>query len=316
MRNLKVASMFAGIGGICLGFRQAGYEIVWANENNHSSCKTYAHNFGNSFLINCDIQDINAIDLPEFDILTAGFPCQSFSIGGMQKGFNDNRGNMFFEVIRVATAKSPKVIFMENVENLICHDNGNTFFVIYNALAALGYAVKYMVMSTFEYGDLPQARKRIYLLAFLDYRLCDRFIFPEKIPLNMRIEDIVNQEEDKNAIYYYKKNTQIWQKLYNYIGNSRRLFRIYKGQVRNTRHPHLCPTLTASMCNEYNAVVLKDAKGIRRLTLRESLDLQGFPEDFYFPNTISLADAYKQIGNSVSVPVVKRIAQKLMEAFN
>ena len=315
MINRKVASLFAGIGGICLGFKQAGYEIIWANEINLASCKTYAHNFGSEYLAVGDIKNYNAIDLPDFDILTAGFPCQSFSIGGHQKGFEDNRGVMFFEVTRIVKAKNPNIVFLENVENLLNHDNGKTFFVIYNSLASLGYAVKYLVMPTNEYGNLPQARRRIYLLAFLDYGLCDRFCFPSKLPLATQIENIVIRSEEKNSVYYYKRDSQLWFKLNSYIGKSNNLFRMYKGQIRCTRYSHLCPTLTASMCNEHNAVVFRDNKGIRRLTLRECLDMQGFPNDFYFPNTISLENAYRQIGNSVSVPVVKRIAQKLSEAI-
>ena len=167
-------------------------------------------------------------------------------------------------------------------------------------------------MPTYEYGNLPQARKRIYLIAFADYELCDKFQFPEPIPLETCVDDIVNCSEEKNDIYYYKPDTDLWRKINAFIGNSKRLFRLYKGQIRNLRNPNLCPTLTASMNDEYNAVVLRDIKGIRRLTLRESLDMQGFPQDYYFPKTVTLVEAYRQIGNSVSVTVVRRVAKRLI----
>ena len=311
MHKCRVASMFAGIGGICLGFRLAGCDIVWANELNPAACRTYRHYFGDSHLIEGDVRNIEPKCLPDFDVLTAGFPCQSFSIGGQQKGFDDNRGTLFFEVARFICAKKPQVVFLENVENLVAHDGGKTFLVIYNSLAAFGYAVRYQVMPTHEYSNLPQARKRIYIVAFYDYKHCDSFKFPEPVPLRANAMDFVKCNKAKNDVYYYGEDSPMWQKLVAHIGYSQKLHRVYKGQVRNVRNPHLCPTLTASMCDEQNAVVLQDSKGIRRLTLREALDLQGFPQDFYFPSSISISDAYRQIGNSVSVPVVRRIAEAI-----
>ena len=315
MKKLRVASMFAGIGGICSGFKQANFEIIWANEINISSCQTYRHNFGNKYLIEKDIRIIDTKKIPEFDVLTAGFPCQSFSIGGTQKGFNDNRGILFFEVARVMEAKKPKVVFLENVENLIEHDNGKTFLVIYNVLAAYGYSVCYKIMPTYEYGNIPQARKRIYILAFHNKEQHESFEFPEPVPLEKKINDIVNFSEKADNIFYFDTNSNIYDRINKFIDKDQQLFRIFNGQIRNIRNPNICPTLTASMNNIYNAAVLRDKKGIRRLTLRECLDFQGFPKDYTFPDTIKLPDAYKQIGNSVSVPVVKRIADQVMLSF-
>ncbi|MCL2842904.1 MAG: DNA (cytosine-5-)-methyltransferase [Oscillospiraceae bacterium] len=303
--------MFAGIGGICSGFLQAGFEIVWANELDKAACRTYRHNFGDGYLVEGDIETIDAKSIPNFDVLTAGFPCQSFSIGGTQKGFKDTRGILFFEIARIIDAKRPKVIFLENVENLVEHDEGRTFLVIYNVLVQCGYSVRYKVIPTNEYGGVPQARKRIYIVAFLDLEKCDSFAFPKTIQLDRKIADIVNQAIKKNDIYYYNPDTPLYNKIDAFIGKSRRLFRIYNGTIRNLRNPDLCSTLTASMNTIYNAIVLRDDHGIRRLTLQESLDFQGFPNDFYFPNTIRVEAAYKQIGNSVSVPVVKRIADRI-----
>jgi len=315
MQKPRVASMFAGIGGICHGFKQANFEIVWANELDPSSCKTYRYNFGNNYLSEGDIKEIDINIIPEFDILTAGFPCQSFSIGGTQKGFNDNRGILFFEVSRIIKLRQPNIIFLENVENLIKHDNGKTFLVIYNVLKTLGYYVCYKIMPSYEYGNVPQARKRIYILAFLNKEQYEYFDFPEPIPLNKKINNIVSLSKKMDNIYYYDTGIKIYNRINTFIGKSQRLFRVFNGQIRNIRNPELCPTLTASMNNIYNAIVIRDMYGIRRLTLRESLDFQGFPVDYSFPDTIKLSEAYKQIGNSVSVPVIKRIADKIMVLF-
>ena len=165
MSNLKVGSMFAGIGGICIGFRQAGFDIVWANEIDSAACKTYRYNLGDSWLRFGDIRKIVPQDIPDMDVLTAGFPCQSFSIAGAQRGFDDPRGNLFFGIAKVIDIKRPKAIFLENVSNLLEHDNGRTFLVIYNSLVQFGYVVHYRVMEANLYGNLPQTRSRIFIIA-------------------------------------------------------------------------------------------------------------------------------------------------------
>ena len=143
----KVCSLFSGIGGIDLGFKQGGFDIVWANEFDSAACRTYRHNFGDVYLVEADVRNVSATDIPDFDVLTAGFPCQPFSIAGRQKGFEDKRGNLFFEITRIVDAKRPKIIFLENVPNLMEHDEGRTFLVIFNSLAQFGYSVYYKVMA-------------------------------------------------------------------------------------------------------------------------------------------------------------------------
>lgn len=310
-RKFTVASMFAGIGGICLGFKQAGFDVIWANEADSAACKTYRHNFGDEYLLENDIRKINAQNLPEFDVLTAGFPCQPFSIAGRQKGFNDNRGNLFFEISRVVCEKRPKVIFLENVPNLVEHDNGKTFLVIYNSLVQFGYSIYYKIMSATEYGNLPQTRKRIYIVAIRDDLAECMYRHPKPIDLKLNAFDIINQASKKNDIYYYFEDTDMYQYLKKHMGDSKSVYRIIDTGVRRTKDK-MCPTLTANMGTFPNRVpVVLDNYGIRKLTLRECLDFQGFPNDFYFPNTITINDAYKQIGNSVCVPVIKRIAEQI-----
>ena len=171
------ASMFAGIGGIDRAFEQAGFSVVWANEMDKYACRTYRLNFGDEYLVEGDIQEVDTADIPDFDVLIAGFPCQAFSSVGLQKGFEDPRGNLFFETARVIAAKQPKAVFFENVSNLVKHDNGNTFATILSTMDELEYHVTYKIMNASDYG-IPQQRNRIYMVAFKDKELCDKFQFP------------------------------------------------------------------------------------------------------------------------------------------
>ncbi len=306
----SICSLFSGIGGIDLGFRQAGFDIIWANELDSAACKTYKHNFKDDHLVEGDIRKISAEQIPDFDVLTAGFPCQPFSIAGLQKGFKDRDGNMFFEITRIVDAKRPKVIFLENVPNLIEHDNGKTFLVIYNSLAQFGYAVYYRVLASNEYGNLPQIRKRIYIVAVRDDIAHKPYVYPAPIPLTVQSSDIIHRSEKQHDIYYYT-DSEMFQHLSSYMNDRKAIYRLTDTEVRWTKNM-MCPTLTANMGTHKDRVhVVWDNYGIRKMTLRECLDFQGFPKDFYFPKTITINDAYKQIGNTVSVPVVKRLAESI-----
>ena len=199
---MKVCSLFSGIGGIDLGFKQAGFEIVWANEFDKDAAKTYRKNFGDKHLVEGDIKGISASDIPDFDVLVAGFPCQSFSVMGKQKGFNDPRGNLFFEIVRVVEEKKPSVIFIENVSNLLEHDDGKTFLAVYNALVPYGYTLKYRVIDAIDYGNIPQHRTRIFIVAFLDNDRCERFAFPDEIRRTVKLNDVLYKSQKHDDSYY------------------------------------------------------------------------------------------------------------------
>ena len=190
------------------------------------------------------------------------------------------------------------------------HDEGHTFQVIYSSLVELGYIVRYCPMATHEYAGIPQTRRRIYIVAFLEYNQNIAFHFPERIPLKTSVMQWINPHEQCPDIYYYNDDTEFDQYIRSNVTDTRYLYRVFNGTVRKLTNSK-CPTLTASMCSPRNAAVLRDDYGVRRLTLRECLRFQGFPEEYYFPNSITLADAYRQIGNSVSVPVVRRIAEEI-----
>ena len=212
MDKSKVGSLFSGIGGIDLGFEQAGFEIAWANDMDASACKTYRHNFPNTHLIESDVRDIDPRTLPDIDVIVAGFPCQPFSIMGYRRGFKDPRGNLFFEISRFIDIKRPRVVFLENVRNLMEHDNGKTFLVIYNTLAQFGYSVKYNVINATDV-NIPQNRARIFVVAFLNIEDCDRFAFPEAMSLDATIEDIIDRSIKHDDIYYYGSSSRYFKEL-------------------------------------------------------------------------------------------------------
>lgn len=308
---MKVCSLFSGIGGIDLGFQQAGFDIVWANEVDHDAATTYRVNFGDKHLVEKDIRQVNPHDIPEFDVLVAGFPCQPFSIVGRQKGFEDPRGNLFFEISRIVDIKRPRVIFLENVANLIHHDNGKTFLVIYNTLAQFGYAVKYKVLDSQDYGNIPQRRKRIYIVAFLDYNQCDEFSFPEPIKRTMQLNDILDRSLKHDAIYYYNERSFYYNEMLKKVTDKQSIHIITDRGV--SKKYNICQTLIANMGTFPDRVpIIKDDFGIRKITPLECLALQGFPKDFVFKG-IPLNSAYKQCGNSVVVPLIRRIAEKIKE---
>ena len=311
---LKVASLFSGIGGIDLAFQQAGFDIVWSNEKDVAACRKYRYNFPSTNLVEGDIRNIDANTIPSFDVLVAGFPCQSFSTAGFQKGFKDPRGNLFFEIIRVVKSHQPKIIFLENVENIIEHDGQRTFLRIFNELAECGYDVKYKTLQPYEYAGVPQRRKRIFIVAFKSLDLCDKFSFPQECADKKSIYDIIDFTERQHHIYYYDNTYNNYANLASVVKRGR----IYS--IRNDGSVYcsgeICPTLIAGMgkFSERIPVVLDDY-GIRKLTVRECLRFQGFPETYNISRDVSIEDAYKQIGNAVCVPVVQMIATEIMKTL-
>lgn len=309
--ELSVGSLFAGIGGIDIAFQQSGFNVKWAIEKDSACCRTYRHNFSDINLIENDICLVNPSELEYVDILVAGFPCQAFSIGGLQRGFEDKRGNLFFEIQKFIEYNEPRFVFLENVPNLIEHDNGNTFNRIHNALSELNYTIRYKVMRASEYGGVPQIRDRIYIVAFRDDEECEKFSFPEKIELTTSIEEVLQRNVKKHVVYYYDKRHPFYSKANNIVNRKDSIYRVYHESIKCTQN-QMCPTLTATMGTRANQVhLVRDNYGIRKLTINECLRFQGFPANFRFPNTITLTGAYKQIGNSVCVPVIQRIAQHI-----
>lgn len=315
---LTTASLFAGVGGIDLGFEQAGFKTVYANEFDDYAAETYEKNFD----IKVDRRDIctvEASELPDFDVLLAGFPCQAFSIAGYRQGFDDEqgRGNLFFEITRIMKEKRPRIAFFENVKNLVSHDNGNTFRVICEELDKLGYKYLFQVMNGSEYGDVPQNRERIYIVAFRDKEDYANFKLPSSIPLTRTIKDVIDFDSKQDAKYYYTANKcKFYDMLEENMQTSDTVYQWRRKYVRANKS-NVVPTLTANMgTGGHNVPLIRMHNGeFRKLTPRECFNVQGFPSNFKLAEQ-SNGRLYKQAGNSVVVPVIHRIATEIAKAVS
>lgn len=310
---ITAVSLFSGIGGIDLAFNRAGFDVIWANEIDKYACVTYRNNFLNP-IAERDIKSVNADEIPKADVLLAGFPCQSFSVMGYQRGFNDSRGNLFFEIAHVVEHMRPSIVFLENVKNLIYHDNGRTFMTIHDTFAELGYFVKYCVLNASTHGNIPQERSRTFIAAFSDYDMMSGFEFPDEIPLTVGVNDILDRSFKQNDAFYYLPGNKYYDTLNRKIPDKMGIYRIDDSGVAMKKY-EISPTLKANMGTYPDRVpIIRDDFGIRKLTPYECLALQGFPMDFKFKD-IPLEAAYKQCGNTVCVPVVRRIAEQLLNVF-
>lgn len=306
---MKFIDLFAGIGGVKLGFENAGFQCVFSNDFDKNAKITFDTNSSKPMFFG-DIQEISVNDIPKHDILCGGFPCQPFSVAGYRQGFEDDRGrgNLFFDIIRILKEKKPKAFLLENVKNLKTHDKGNTIKVIYQELEKLGYKVTDMVLNSMDHGNLPQNRERIYLVGFLHKKHFDKFEFPKKIPLKKTIHDCLEKKEVNDKYYYNDK--PLYEKLKNDITKRDTVYQWRRKYVRENKN-RVCPTLTANMgMGGHNVPLVLNGKGIRKLTPRECANFQGFPKSYKLPD-IADSHLYKQFGNSVSVPVIKRIAKNM-----
>lgn len=311
--GFKTIDLFAGVGGIRIGFENAGFKTVFANDFEAQCRDTYDLNFKDSKLVVEDIRKIEIDDLPKFDFLLGGFPCQAFSIAGYRQGFNDEkgRGNLFFDIARILEARKPEGFLLENVKNLKSHDGGKTFKIIEEALKDLGYHVKIKVLNTMEYGNIPQNRERIYIVGFRNKLYSDRFEFPSPIKLTTKIADLLENNVPEK---YYYNGKPLFEKLKNAVREEGKVYQWRRQYVRENKSG-VCPTLTANMgMGGHNVPIIKDKKGIRKLTPLECFRIQGFPKDYILPK-ISDSSLYKQAGNSVSVPVVEAVAKQMMKAM-
>lgn len=321
MGKYKVASLFAGIGGIDYGFEFAGIQPVWANEIDKYCAVTFTANHKNIKLIVDDICNIKGKDIPKVDILAGGFPCQPFSIAGYRKGFEDDRGNMFFQIMRLVdemtdNKNKPRIIFLENVKNLKTHDKGHTFDVIKEKLEEHGYYVTEKVLNTCEYGNLPQNRERIFIVGFINKKDYDSFKWPNKIALIKTIDKVVDWDAEVNKKYLYGSEKKCYELLKENITEKNTIYQYRRVYVRANKGG-VCPTLTANMgMGGHNVpLIINNQDKIRKLLPIECLKLQGFPDDFIIPSELCDSRVYKQAGNAVSVNVVKRVVSNIKQAM-
>lgn len=308
-----VASFFAGVGGVDTGFELAGFKTVYANEFDPYAAETFELNFDLQ-VDRRDIREVQPEDFPDVDVFLAGFPCQAFSISGLRQGFDDEkgRGNLFFEVVRLMKAKQPRIAFFENVKGLVSHDQGNTFKVIREELEALGYTIACKVLNSAQYGNVPQGRERIYIVAFRDVQDAKTFQFPDEAPLTKMVKDLLEDRVDEK--YFYTAEKSVFYPLLKEGMKSPNTGYQWRRKYLRENKNNLMPTLTANMgTGGHNVPLVLDKAGqIRKLTPRECFSFQGFPLDYKLPQQ-SDSRLYKQAGNSVTVPVVQRIAESIMK---
>jgi DNA (cytosine-5)-methyltransferase 1 len=304
MDEIKFIDLFAGIGGIRMGFERTGAKCVFTSEWDKFAQLTYEENFHEK--PHGDITKINERDIPHFDILLAGFPCQPFSNAGLKKGFEDTRGTLFFEIARILKHHKPRVVFLENVKGFRSHDNGNTFNVVKNILEEMGYKVYVQVLNARDFG-VPQNRERIYIIGFLN-NLSFEFPVPPKLPV--KLGHILDKEVDLK----YTISDKLWS------GHKRRKEEHKsKGNgfgysIFNTESPYTS-TISARYYKDGSEILIEQkGKNPRKLTPKEASRLQGFPENFKIP--VSDNQAYKQFGNSVAVPVIKALAGEIYKVLN
>ena len=324
---LTVGGLFSGIGGIELGFEQAGFKINWSNEIDENCAKTFRFNHKHQ-LITEDIRKIDFKKLKSVDVLTGGFPCQAFSVAGYRKGFNDPRGNIFFEICRAIEElpKKPKVLLLENVKNLKSHNLGHTAKVITNCLRDLNYSVLWNIFNTSIHTDIPQNRERTFIVCFLgesDWELdfkskSSTRNFSQQLPLKRsktkrNFRELLEENVDEK--FYYKQNFYEYKTLKKFIKSKDTVYQWRRIYVRENKSGE-CPTLTANMgTGGHNVPLILDDFGIRKLTPRECLNFQGFPKSFKFPDDVATSQKYKQAGNSVTVSLIKRIAEMLKKVI-
>lgn len=302
---IKYIDLFAGIGGIRIPFDELGYKCVFSSEWDNAAAATYFANFGE--IPAGDITKISSTEIPSHDLLLAGFPCQAFSICGKMQGFKDIRGTMFFEVARILEFHKPNAILLENVKQLVSHDKGKTFITILQVLEQLGYNIKWTILNALDFG-LPQKRERVIIVGFRSKKNADAFNFNFKRK-NYNLADILEKDEDVDKSLFASEKIQksriektkdkhiffpsIWHE--NKSGNISIL-------------DHSCALRTGA---SYNYLLVN---GKRRLSSRELLRLQGFPE--YYKIVVPYGEIRKQTGNSVAVPMIREIAKKIDSIIN
>jgi DNA (cytosine-5)-methyltransferase 1 len=305
---IKVIDLFAGIGGIRLAFEQAfnNIQCVFTSEIDKHAITTYKTNFGDKNIYG-DITKINEYQIPDHDILLAGFPCQPFSQAGLKKGFLDARGTLFFDITRILEVKKPKIFLLENVKQLKGHNKGQTLISIINHLNSIGYTnIYYKVLRARDFG-IPQNRERIYIVGFLDKYI--KFDFPESLNIDTLVGTILEQDVDDK----YTISDKLW------TGHKRRKLQNKQNgkgfgySLFNAKSPYT-NTISARYYKDGSEILIEQKeKNPRKLTPREAARLQGFPEYFKIP--VSDIQAYKQFGNSVCVPVIKAIAINIQQSI-
>jgi DNA (cytosine-5)-methyltransferase 1 len=315
--TFKFIDLFAGIGGFRIALQNVGGKCVYTSEWNADSQVTYRANFGEVPFGDITKERTKNYIPDNFDVLCAGFPCQAFSIAGNRKGFQDTRGTLFFDLEKIIETKRPKVVFLENVKNLVSHDKGNTFKVILEILEEkLGYKTYTKILNSSTHANVPQNRERIFIVAFDKEQVANHgdFRFPEPIPLTNTIHDVLEKGKQADNLYY-KKDHQYYPELEKTMTSKDTIYQWRRVYVRENKS-QVCPTLTANMgTGGHNVPLILDDYGIRKLTPKECFAFQGYPMDQYILPNVSNSKLYMQAGNSVTTTLIERIANQILQVL-
>jgi DNA (cytosine-5)-methyltransferase 1 len=321
-----VGCLFAAIGGFCRAFQEVGASVAWANEVDRFAKDTFELNFPRVSFIHKRVEDLSVEEdrLEPVDILTAGFPCQPFSVAGEKLGFKDERGLLFLHIIRLIKefgARKPKVLLLENVKNFRSHDKGRTFKRVQAEIQKAGYwfsDANAQVLNTARHTEIPQNRERIFMVAMsTDHFSSNSFNFPEPLPPSSlrEVREFLDLDEKAPDRFYFKPGDRYYPHFKDALkhGNPEAVYQLRRNYVRENKS-NLCFTLMANMGDGgHNQPVIVDSWGIRKLTPRECARLQGYEDSwFQIPESLSITQICKQVGNSVTVPLVVRIAQNLV----
>ncbi len=311
--DFRFIDLFAGIGGFRIAMQDCGGECVYSSEWDENAKQTYYHNFGEVPFGDITKESNKQLIPDGFDILCAGFPCQAFSIAGYRKGFEDTRGTLFFDVAEIIRRKRPKAVYLENVKNLYTHDDGKTFAVIKGTLEELGYVVYHKVMNAMDYANVPQNRERIFIVCFDPKQVPNHtdFSFPEKEELTRKVKDCIDPKVSDPKFFYTEKFGH-YEDLVRDMTSTETVYQWRRQYVRENKS-NVCPTLTANMgTGGHNVPLILTKKGIRKLTPKECINFQGYPDKYSFPSAIADSAKYKQAGNSVVVPLVRKVCKNIV----
>lgn len=315
-RHPTAGALFAGIGGFCGGMNKANFQTLWANENNPNAAHTFRANYPDIRMVEKDVCELSVHKdkLPPVDILTAGFPCQSFSHAGRRDGFDDERGRLFFEIIRLIGEfgeNKPKIILLENVPHLASGDGGKWLQTIITKIQLAGYwfdQTNCRILKTDEISGLPQGRERLFMVAAsTDAFYCNDFLFPETGARLRSLANFIKRRKKAKLSDYLHPDNRYYKAIVAQIekGDPKSIYQLRRYYVRE--YSAKCPTLTANMGGGgHNVPFIKDRWGIRRLSVEECASLQGF-EDLVFPPEVPAYECYRQIGNAVPLPVAEHL---------
>ena len=314
--KFKFIDLFAGIGGMRIAFENVGGECVLTCEINPDALTTYKTNFASAtdHVYHNDILTLTEEIVPKHDVLVAGFPCQPYSIAGLRKGLRDERGgDVFLSILRILKEKQPQVFMLENVKGMLNHDKGETFKFMTKSLSECGYHLTQQVLNSMEYANVPQNRERVFVIGFRDKSKLDKFDFPTKIELTKTIHDCLETER-VSPEFYYDDRYECFTEISKSVKSKDTLYQWRRQYVRENKS-NACPTLTANMgSGGHNVPLVLDGFGIRKLTPRETANFQGFPKSYKLPK-IANSKLYHQFGNSVTVPLITKIAEQISKVL-